>query len=434
MQNSIEKVNPYTVKITIKASWKEYDQERKKVIDELKKHAQIPWFRKWATIPDDMFIAKYGEEMIEEKVAEALANKNYHKLLTQEKILPTSAGQIKEVKSTNPFEAIIEVEVLPEVKIDEKKLGKIKLKKTTVEIKEDEIETKVKEIETKFKWFKDSEEGAKIEAGDRVTIETQGYDKKGGAALEQTKVSSFPLIIGSNTFIPGFEEKLIWASLNEVVEFDITFPADYHSPDFAGRKVFFSTTITKIEKPSVFEWTEEFIESIRWVKTDLSGFKKILKEEIREDKEYHARLKDENELLKELEKITEFEVGPNLLNNEINRVLAEHSQSLEQQGIKLKDYLEHIKKDLEIYKEEIVKPEASRRLSAELILSEIKEIKKDIDVTEEEINAEIEKIMWKYSNPDALAKLKEILVPGNNNYEDIKGRLKYKKIIDTFFE
>ncbi|MDD2515674.1 MAG: trigger factor [Candidatus Gracilibacteria bacterium] len=434
MQNEIKKINAYTVEITIKASSKEYEQERKKAIDEIKKHASFPGFRKGTVVPDDMVIAKYGEEFLEEKISENLANKNYQKLLMQSKIIPVSAGGIKEIKSINPFEAVIEVEILPEVKIDEKKMEKIKLKKTSAEVTNEEVDAKIKEIESKFQKFEEAESGAIIEKGDKVTIDTQGFDKKGGVALEQTKVDAFPLLIGSNTFIPGFEEKLIGEKVGEVVEFDITFPTNYHSADFAGKKVFFMTTIFKIERAGEFQWTEEFIEGIRGVKTDLVGLKDIIKSEIADEKEYQSRMKDETTLLQELEKIAEFEVGPNLVATEIKRVYDEHSHSLEQQGVKLKDYLDHIRQDEEKYKEEVIKPEAIRRLNAELILNEIRELKKDIDVTNEEISEEIDKIFAKYQNPEAIEKLRTILTPGNQNYEDIKGRLRYKKIIDTFFE
>jgi FKBP-type peptidyl-prolyl cis-trans isomerase (trigger factor) len=96
-------------------------------------------------------------------------------------------------------------------------------------------------------------------------------------------------------------------------------------------------------------------------------------------------------------------------------------------------YLEHIKKDKESYKNEIIKPEAERRLKAELILEKLKNII-EVEVADAEINSEIDKILAQYQNLDVLKKLKEKLIPGDAYYEDIKNRIKYKKIVDTFFE
>lgn len=217
------------------------------------------------------------------------------------------------------------------------------------------------------------------------------------------------------------------------MEFDITFPTDYHSEVFKNRKVYFMTTIFRIEKAHKPVWDEAFIEKLRGVKTDLAGFKELLRKEIQAEKEYQARAKDEHNLLTELTKITELEVGPSLVASEIERVFAEQKHNIESQGYTIKDYLSHAKKDEESYKEEVVKPEAIRRVKAELVLKKVRDIL-GISAGEEEIKAEIEKVIAQYSSGQVVDRLRAKLVPGDDYYEDIKNRVAYRKVVDSFFE
>lgn len=441
MQSSSKKLNAYTVELTIKENAKEFEKARAEAIDSIRNNASIKGFRKGTHIPEEVIVKEYGEEMIRERAVNTLLDKIYHKALQKEGIVPVSAGEVKSIVSESPLEVILEVEVLPDAIIDEKKMKKITIKKTEVKVEEDEVISTIAEIEKRFTHFHDagghSEDGfdasaVAIEKGDRVTIDTQGFDGQGGKEIPETKVGAFPLVIGSGSFIPGFEEKMIGKKVGEVVEFDITFPADYHSEEFKNRTVFFMTTIFRIEKAHGPEWTPEFIEKLRGVKTDFEGFKEVLRKEILTEKEHGARAKDEKNLLTELMAITELEVGPSLVASEIERVFAEQKDNIESQGYTMKDYLSHAKQDESSYKEEIVKPEAVRRVKAELILKRVREMLQ-IESSEEEIKEEIEKVIAQYSSDKVVDRLRAKLVPGDDYYEDIKNRVTYRKVVDSFF-
>lgn len=130
--------------------------------------------------------------------------------------------------------------------------------------------------------------------------------------------------------------------------------------------------------------------------------------------------------------ITELEVGPSLVESEIERVFAEQKHNIESQGYTMKDYLSHAKKDEASYKEEAVKPEAIRRVKAELILKKVREMLA-IEPTEDEVKAEVEKVIAQYSSSNVVDRLREKLVPGDGYYEDIKNRVAYRKVVDQFF-
>jgi trigger factor len=168
------------------------------------------------------------------------------------------------------------------------------------------------------------------------------------------------------------------------------------------------------------------------VKTDFAGFKEVLRKEILAEKEYQARAKDEHNLLTELLAITELEVGPSLIQSEMDRVFSEQKSNIESQGYTMKDYLSHAKKDEETYKEEVVRPEALRRAKAELILKRVREML-SIECSEEEVKAEVEKVIAAYSSDKVVDRLRAKLIPGDDYYEDIKNRVTYRKVVDSFF-
>ena len=441
MQTTVTKKSPFLLSIEVKESGAEFEKAQKLAIEDFRKNGKINGFKP-GTAPDNVIIKQFGQSAIDQHAVDIIIDKIYPKILKKENIIPVAPGNITELKSTNPLEFVIEVEIFPEVTIDEKKLDAIKVKKTNFKVMKKEIDEEIEAIKRRFTHYHEAgvhaDDGADtshtaIENGDRATVTAQGYDKKGGDAIPETAVPSYPLVIGSGNFIPGFEEKLIGAKAGDEVAFDIAFPADYHSEEFKGRKVHFVVNVEKVEKPHAPEFTEDFIEKLRGVKTDLEGFKEIIKKEISARKETENRRKDEDTLMKKMLEAATIEVGPALVANEVNQVFAEHSENLAQQGLNMKQYLEHIKMDEEAYKETVVKPEAERRLKAELLLRKIREIRK-VEATEAEIKEELEKIIAQYQNAEVVARLREKLVPGDMYYEDIKNRLAYRKTVDMFWE
>ena len=384
MQSVVTRKNSYTLSINIKESGVELEKARKHIIEDIRANGKVKGFKQGSDIPEAIIVREYGEEVLRERALDAVMTKIYPKILKKENIVPVAAGNITEVKSTDPIELTLEVEVFPEIEIDTKKLDAIKVKRTAVKVDEKEIDAEISAIKNRFTHFHEagshSTDGADtshaaIETGDRVTVTAQGYDKKGGEAIKETHVPSYPLVIGSGSFIPGFEEKLVGSKVGDEVGFDITFPAEYHSDEFKNRKVHFIANIEKVEKPHTPEFTPEFIKDLRGVETDMAGFREIIRTEVTTKKEAETRNKDEDTLMKEILAISIFEVGPTLLSNEIDQIFREHASNLEQQGLDIKGYLEHVKKSETEYKETIVKPEAERRLKAELLLRKIKEIK-----------------------------------------------------------
>ncbi len=434
MQVTTHTVNAHTREITVKESAREMQRAYKKSIDDFRMHTKAKGFRKGSDIPAEIVEQEFGTQAIERNALEKYINSEYAKILEKADIMPVAAGEIKEVKTFSPLEAILEIEVVPPVEIDEKKLDKITLERTSVSVELSDIDAEIAEIEKRFTTYEPSDdETAVVESGDRVTIDARGFDKKGGTPIPETQIREYPLVIGSGQFIPGFEDILLGKKLGESVEFPITFPADYGHEDFQNRNVFFEVEIKGIEKAKRPQWDADFIKALRGVETDMAGFRDIMETEIRTRREGEAHAKDEERLLEKLFEISTVEPGPRLIDAETDKHYQEHASRLKGQGVDIHHYFQHAGTTEQAYRDEVVRPEAERRIKAELILQHLQSIR-PIEISEKQVNEEVVAITQNYQNPEVRERLQKKLVPGDKSYEDIRTRLAYRAIIDRFFQ
>lgn len=404
---------------------------RSLALKHLEKNADIKWFRKWAKIPEWVLVRKFGEEYVGRLTIDFAIDAIYRESLRSEGVIPVAQWEIKEIISESPLKLKIHIEVLPNVEIDPK-YKDIKLKKQMIEVSDDEVKKALEDIETRFTKFEEvSDAGYKSQMWDRVTINTQWYENE--KELDNTNMLEYPIVLWSNILVPGFEEQIVWAKTGDKLEFPVDFPADYHNAEFASKKTIFKVEVTKIEKAVKPEFTEEFIEQLRGKKLDLEWFKELVKEEIRDTKESNARMDEESRLMEELMKISKLEIGEKLLQHNIEKVFNEIKENITKDGLRVADYLESLKMDEETYKEKNVKPVAEKRLQWELILHKLDELE-PVEITEEEMNKEVQNILARFGSADVLSRLKELYMPNSKYYEELKQRIRYRKLIDTFFE
>ncbi len=427
-----KKLKNSIVELTIEEDAKKVAKFRNKAIENLRTNANIKGFRKGADIPEEVLVKNYGEEQIASMTIEFALDKIYGEALRKTGIVPVAQAVVKEVVSQSPLKVIMHIEVLPEVKINDD-YKKIKLKKQKVSVTKEEVEGALEDIQNRFAKFEEvNEKDYKVQMWDKVKINTDGYDKD-GKLMDTTTMKDFELTLGSNMLVPGFEEAIAGHIVWKEFEEDITFPKDYHNSDFANKKVKFKIKINSASKTIKPEFTKEFIKELRWKDLDLEWFKKLVKEELLDVKNSNARLKEEEELIKELLKVSEFEIGPKLLENQVQKVFAEISENLAQSGAKADDYIKSLNLSKEDYLKKHVEPVAKKRLQWELLLTNLKDIKK-VEVTDEEIKKEIETIISRFEAPDVVKRLKELYVPWNKYYEELVLRITFRNLIDSFFE
>lgn len=450
MQASSKKISAHTYEVTIKESAAEMEHYKKTAAKKIAEMRQFPGFRKGDEVPVDVVAREVGEDRLMAEALEEALQVVYPKALKKLEIQPVDAGEITKIVSMTPLEAIMSVEVMPEVKLDIKRLEKIKVEIPEVSVSDEDLQKELDEIISRGTHFhtrgahhghEHDENGdvaevtdTAVQEGDRVRINAVGYDKKGGTTDDRMALRDFEMTIGAKMMIPGFEEALIGAKEGDVVEFDVTFPEDYHSKDFAGKKAFFSCTILTVEYPHKPEWTEEFIERVWGKKLPFSDFKVEYREAMLSDRKEKARTEAEEKLSGEFIKITDIEIGPKMLAKEVENLWQYHNREIEKQGMEIKGYLEHLKTTEEGFKKEHIEPSALRRIKSMIILEELKKHYKP-EITEESVIAEMKKVFARYAgDADFEKRLTELAKPGTEHFNDIKSRLEYRAVIERFLK
>ncbi len=448
MQATSKKVGN-TFEITIKESGAEMEKYKKEAVRALAGERQFPGFRKGDEVPFEVVAREIGEERIMQETLNQALQVLYPKALKKLEITPIDMGEIKDVKSIAPLEVTLTVEVSPEVNLDMKKIEKIKIDLATVAVTDEELQKELDEIIVRGTHFHPrgahhghhhdengdvTETDLAIQDGDKVMVNAVGYDKKGGVTDDRMKLSDFELTIGAKMMIPGFEEALIWAKEGDVVEFEVTFPKDYHSEDFAGKNAFFVVTVLSVQYPHKPEWNEELIERVWGKKLSFSDFKTEYREAMLLDRKEKARTEAEEKLTEELIKVNPIEVGDKMVAREIDNLWVYHNREIEKQGMDVKTYLEHLKTTEDIFKKEHLEPVAKKRVQSMLIMEALKkqytpEIADDIVVTE------IRKVFARYAhNADFESRILEMAKPGTEHFHDVKSRLEYRAVIDRFLK
>ena len=418
------------VELIVEADVKEVAKFRKQAIKYLAENTEIKGFRKWANIPENVLVKQVGEARVNETVINFAIDDLYRKALLESKVIPVAQGEIKEIVSESPLKIKIHVEVLPEVEIDEAKMKKIQLAKKKLSVTAKEVNDAIADIEKKFAKFEETDKKAKM--GDKVTIDTDGYDKK-GKIIETTSMRAYPLVLGSGLLVPGFEDGIAWSKAWDELELDITFPKDYHNADFAGLETKFKVKILKVEASTKPEFTPEFIEQLRGQKLDMDGFKKLIKSEILDVKTSNANIENEIKLIDELLKVSTLALGEKMIAEQTSRMFTEVKENMLKQNIKMKDYLESLKLDEETYKDQHIKADATKRLQWELILNKIVEIQKP-KVSDNDVTKEVESIKKAYQNPEVLRRLDEMYKAWTQAFEELKRKMMMKAVIDGFYK
>jgi len=431
MKTSIKKIQNSIIELTIEETKENIIKHRKKVLENLRKNADIKWFRKWANIPENILVANYSEDRIYSMIIDEALNDMYPKALKENKIFPIAQWELKEVVSQDPLVIIMSIEVFPEIDI-KGEYKNIKVKKTIVSVNDEEVEQALNQIQDRFTRFIDTSEDYQSQMWDKVNIDTAWFDLDGNS-LENTSMQNYPITLWSNVLVPWFEESIVWKKVWDDFEIDVEFPTDYHNASFAWKKTKFNVKVNHIQKSDKPEFTQEFIKELRGKDLDLAWFKALIKTELLETKESNARLQDENALIDELLKVTTLEFGTSMLEEQSKRVYEEIKENIMESWAKVNDYISSLWLTEDEYKEKYVKPVAQRRLSSELILHKLQELEK-VEVSDEEVKKEIEKIMDRYGSEEVRQKLTELYTPGQKYYEELKTRVWYRNLIDTFFE
>ncbi len=377
-------------KIVIKVEGKEWEALVDEAFKKANKKAKIDGFRP-GKAPKEIYVKHYGMESLYYEASNNAVEKAYDKMLEENSDLQIVAQPVVDI--TNIGAEGIEFEFTLTLK-PEVTLGKytgLKAKKEKVTVTKEEIEHSIQHMQEHYKENVIKE--GKIENGDVAVIDFEGF--KDGVAFEGGKGENYSLEIGSNTFIPGFEEQLVGMSAGEEKEIHVTFPEEYHSEELKGQAVIFKVKVNEVKEVHIPELDKDFFDDLGMEGIDSKeSLEKQVKENIKTQKEKEAEDKWINDLLEEAASTMKVDIPNAMIEEEVSRMVQEYSQNIQMQGITLEQFYQFTGLTEEKLREEY-KDQATKRVTYRLMIDAII-AKEKIDVTDKELDEEVTKITSKY--------------------------------------
>ena len=387
VSNEKTEQNTVTLKFTIAKDV--FDAQTEKVYNRKKNKITIQGFRP-GKAPRHMIEKIYGKGVFYEDALNDLLPGEYAEALKESGIKAVAQPEIDvESIDENGVLVVAKVTVKPEVEIEG--YTGIALSKETVKVTEKEVEEELENVR--------SRQGREIEVtdrpaknGDTANIDYEGFAD--GVAFEGGKAEKQDLKLGSNTFIPGFEDQVIGHSVGDEFEIQVTFPTEYHAPELAGKDATFKIKLNGLKYTELPEVDDEFAKDVSEFDT-LAEYKADLKAKIQKRKEAEADRVFEGKLADALVEKLEVALPEAMVNAEAENMLRDYDMNLRQNGLDLKTYLKYTGKELNDLREDF-KPRAEKQLKLRLALEKIAQ-KENLSVTEEEIKKEIADLAAAYN-------------------------------------
>ena len=409
--------NKNEVKLTFNIEAEKFEEAMKKVYVKTAKYFNIPGFRK-GKAPMQLVERQYGSAIFYEDAFNELVPDIYDEAIKENKIEAVSKPNIDIVQMEKGKELIFTatVETKPEVE-----LGKYK----GIEIKKIEYNTTDKDIEHELGHMAErnsrlvSIEDRPVEKGDITTIDFVGSID--GVEFEGGKAENHELEIGSNTFIPGFEDQIIGMKIDEEKDIKVKFPEDYFSKDLAGKDAIFKVTLHEIKKKELPKIDDEFAKDVSEFDT-LDELKNSIKEKLDTENTEKAKYETEEEAIKVVCDNTKLDIPNGMIELEIDNMVKDMENRLSYQGLNLNQYLQIMgKTETEI--RDSFKEQAEKNIKSRLVLEAIVKAEK-IEVTPEEVSDKIKEMAKQYGRKE------DELLANEQLKEYIEGNLKTEKAID----
>lgn len=399
MNVTVERVeNEATLKITAPAA--EVNAGYKKAVQKIADQANIPGFRK-GKAPRAIIEMHYGKEAVKQEAFEIVANKAYSEALDQEKLIPVSDPKVEEstFEEGKDMELTIKVTLKPEPELGEYK--GLHVEKKEVEVTDEQVDAQIKDMMGRDAKMVVAEEGAVIEKGDFAIIDFAGTVD--GEPFSGGEGKGYPLEVGSNSFIPGFEDQLVGLSKGDSTDVEVTFPEDYFVKDLAGKEAIFKVNIQDVKRKELPELNDEYVAS----KTDFKTVEELranYKERMQKAAEANAKAEYEHELIDLAVANAKFSVPEIMIEDKISQMVEEMKMSLESRKMSLDMYMQYTGLDMAKIREN-QRPVAEENVKTDLVLDAIAKAE-DIQVDMADVDAEISAISAQHSaSPEEVKKI-----------------------------
>lgn len=423
MSLQVEKLEKNMAKLTIEVPAEEFDAAIKNAYNKNKNKFSIPGFRK-GKAPLAMLEKMYGAGIFYEDAANEVIDASYPKAAeeSKEEIVSTPEIKVTQIEKGKAFIYEATVALKPEVTLGEYK--GVEVKKAEAVVTDEDVENELTAARKKNGRLIDVEDGA-IEDGDNTIIDFTGYidDKTfdGGAGTD------YPLVIGSHSFIEGFEDQLIGKKKGETCDINVTFPAEYHADELAGKPAKFVVTIKEVKRNELPELNDEFASEVSDFDT-LDEYKADIRKKLQEKKEQDAKVENENNVIEKVVENAQMELPQPMVDTQAREMVENYARRLQSQGLNINDYMKYTGMTPEKLMEQM-RPEAEKRIKTRLVLEKVVEVE-NVEVSDEKLDEQINEIAASYKLEGA--KLKEMM--GEREKEQIREDLKVQAAIDLLVE
>lgn len=409
MSVQVENLEKNMAKLTIEVAAEEFEKAVQAAYMKNKNKITIPGFRK-GKAPRVMIEKMYGTGIFYEDAANALIQREYPKAAEESGLDIVSYPEIDvvQVEKGKSFIFTAEVAVKPEVTLGEYKGLEVEV--TPVEVTEEEVAAELKREQENNSRTIDVDDRA-VAQGDMVTLDFEGFVD--GVAFEGGKGTDYPLTIGSNSFIPGFEDQLVGAELNKEVEVNVTFPEDYHANDLAGKAAVFKCTVKAIKVKELPELDDEFAKDVSEFDT-LAEYKADVEKKLRERKEGVAKREREDKAVDAVIANAQMDIPEAMIQNQIQQLMNDFVQRMQAQGLSIDQYYQFTGLDQAKIQEQM-RPQALKRIQSRLVLEKVAEVE-NIQISDEKFEEELKTMADMYKME--VEKLKELM--GDAEKEQMK--------------
>ena len=382
----------YLHEVTIKIDGETWKSALDNTFKIKQKDAKIDGFRK-GKVPRDIYEKHFGKESLWLDAADSVLQQAYLQALTDSKLVPVVQPQV-ELKSLNDSGVEFNFKIItkPEIKI--KKYKGLGVKPEEVKVEKEEIDHELEHLLERFAELKTKD--GKVEKGNVAIIDFEGF--KDGVAFDGGKGENYSLEIGSNTFIPGFEDGVIGMKSGEEKDIELTFPKDYAAKDLAGKKVTFKVKVNEIKEKVNRELDEDFFDDLgmKDVKNE-KDLRAEIKKSIEEQKKLAAENAHIDALLEAVSKNVEVDIPEEMVNEEIHNLKHRFEHELSHQGLSLEMYYQFTNSTEDDLNAQLEK-EAYQTTLYRLMLEEVRNLEK-IEVTDEDVEKEAKELAEKYQMP-----------------------------------
>ena len=419
MSVQVENLEKSMAKLTVTVSAEDFEKALQRAYQKQKKNISIPGFRK-GKVPRQVIEKMYGAGVFYEDAANSILPGAYADAAKESGLDITSTPQIDvtQIEKGKDFIFTATVALKPDVVLGQYK--GVEVPKPDRTVTDEDVEKALKEEQEKNARQITVEDGG-AENGDSVVMDYEG--KIDGEPFEGGSAKNHTLVLGSGSFIPGFEDGLLGVKGGETRDVEVTFPEDYHAEELKGKKAVFTCKVEKVTRKELPELDDEFAQEVSEFDT-LDAYKADVRKNLETKKEEAARQEIKDNAVSKAAQNSTIEIPAPMIDTQADRMIDNFARRLQAQGMSMQQYMQFTGSDENMMREQ-VKPQAEIQIRNQLTLEKIAEAE-NIQVSDEEVDQEIEKMAKAYNmEPD---KMKEII--GDEEKENIRKDLADQKAMD----